>query len=44
MVTWNDIDRALEGSSKMYKLLQAKQGSGNCTAGRRLRQWDASSD
>ena len=32
-ITWDDAEAALEGTSKMFKMWYAKQGSGFCRVG-----------
>ena len=34
-IAWNEVEAALEGTSKMFKMLYAKQGSGFC----KVRYW-----
>ena len=32
-IAWNDVEAALKGTSKMFKMWHAKQGSGFCRVG-----------
>ena len=32
-ITWNDVEAALKGTSKMFKIWYAKQGSDFCGVG-----------
>ena len=43
-ITWNDVEAALKGTSKMFKMWYAKQGSGFCGVGYWTSKWERNSD
>ena len=43
-ITWDKTDAALEGTSKMFKVWYAKQGSGFCGVGYWTSRWEGNGD
>ena len=44
MIPWNDVEAALKGTSKMFKLWYVKQGSGFCGVGYWTSKWEGNED
>jgi hypothetical protein len=40
MVTWDDLESALKGTSNIFKMWHAKQGSGCCGVGYWTSKWE----
>ena len=43
-IAWDDTEAALEGTSKMFKMWYAKQGSGFCGVGYWTSKWEGNGD
>ena len=44
MISWDDVESALKGTSKMFKMRHAKQESGFCGLGYWTSNWEKNGD